>query len=172
VTVELKGRKVTVTGPRGVLKRDFGHQTLEITQVSDDIIRVDKWFGKKKELAAIRSICSAITNMFTGVTKGFRYDMRLVYAHFPINVSVDAGKVLNIRNFLGCKKNLHVTMRADTTIDKGTIKDSLVLEGNDIDAVSQSAADIQQICKIRNKDIRKFLDGIYVSKKGPIEVAE
>ena len=29
--------------------------------------------------------------------------------------------------------------------------------------VSASAASIHQSCKVRNKDIRKFLDGIYVS---------
>ena len=34
-------------------------------------------------------------------------------------------------------------------------KDELVLQGNDLENVSQSAADIQQICKVRNKDIRK-----------------
>lgn len=34
-------------------------------------------------------------------------------------------------------------------------KDELVLLGNSLEAVSQSAADIQQICRVRNKDIRK-----------------
>lgn len=34
-------------------------------------------------------------------------------------------------------------------------KDELILFGNSIEAVSQSAADIQQICRVRNKDIRK-----------------
>lgn len=30
------------------------------------------------------------------------------------------------------------------------------------------AASIQGMCRVRNKDIRKFLDGIYVSDKGTI----
>jgi hypothetical protein len=34
-------------------------------------------------------------------------------------------------------------------------KDELQLSGNSLEAVSQSAADIQQICRVRNKDIRK-----------------
>lgn len=34
-------------------------------------------------------------------------------------------------------------------------KDELILQGNSLENVSQSAADIQQICKVRNKDIRK-----------------
>jgi len=47
-------------------------------------------------------------------------------------------------------------------------KDELILEGADIENVSQSAASIQGICRVRNKDIRKFLDGIYVSEKTTI----
>ena len=34
-------------------------------------------------------------------------------------------------------------------------KDELQLTGNSLENVSQSAADIQQICRVRNKDIRK-----------------
>ena len=49
------------------------------------------------------------------------------------------------------------------------VKDELVLTGNSLENVSQSAADIQQICRVRNKDIRKFLDGIYVSERTNIE---
>ena len=47
-------------------------------------------------------------------------------------------------------------------------KDQIELTGNDLESVSQSAADIQQICRVRNKDIRKFLDGLYVSERGNI----
>lgn len=31
-----------------------------------------------------------------------------------------------------------------------------------------TAASIHGICRVRNKDIRKFLDGIYVSDRGAI----
>lgn len=34
-------------------------------------------------------------------------------------------------------------------------KDELQLTGNSLENVSQSAADIQQICQVKNKDIRK-----------------
>ena len=34
-------------------------------------------------------------------------------------------------------------------------KDELIVQGNSLEGVSQSAADIQQICRVRNKDIRK-----------------
>jgi large subunit ribosomal protein L9e len=45
-------------------------------------------------------------------------------------------------------------------------QDEFTLVGNSIDDVSQSAANIQQIARARNKDIRKFLDGVYVSWRG------
>jgi len=49
------------------------------------------------------------------------------------------------------------------------VKDQIEITGNSLENVSQSAADIQQICRVRNKDIRKFLDGLYVSERGNIE---
>ena len=43
------------------------------------------------------------------------------------------------------------------------------MQGNSIEAVSQSAALIQQSTTVKNKDIRKFLDGLYVSEKTTVE---
>ena len=96
--------------------------------------------------------------------------MRLVYAHFPINVSVvDDNKAIEIRNFLGERITRVVKMLEGVTIDLSTAqKDELILEGNDIECVSQSAASIRQSVLVTKKDIRKFLDGIYVSEKGVI----
>ena len=41
-----------------------------------------------------------------------------------------------------------------------------------IQLVSNSAALIQQATTVKNKDIWKFLDGIYVSEKGTVQQAE
>jgi large subunit ribosomal protein L9e len=48
------------------------------------------------------------------------------------------------------------------------VKDEIQITGNSLENVSQSAADIQQACRVKNKDIRKFLDGLYVSERGNI----
>ena len=48
------------------------------------------------------------------------------------------------------------------------VKDEILIQGNDIDLVSASTASVHRACLVKKKDIRKFLDGIYVSKKGLI----
>lgn len=167
VTFTVNNRLVQVTGPRGHLSRSFRHLGLEILKENKTTLRVRKWFGIRKELAAIRSVCSHIENMIKGVTKGYVYKMRSVYAHFPINISLQENNtVVDIRNFLGEKLIRRVTLPKGVKASISTKqKDEIIVEGNDLQLVSQAAASIQQITAVKNKDIRKFLDGIYVSEK-------
>lgn len=55
-----------------------------------------------------------------------------------------------------------------TILRSEKVKDELILDGNDIELVSRSCALINQKCHVKKKDIRKFLDGIYVSERGTI----
>jgi large subunit ribosomal protein L9e len=111
--------------------------------------------------------------MITGVTKGFLYKMRFCYAHFPINVSnatVDGKDYVEIRNFLGEKKTRRIALLDGVKyVRTADVKDQIELSGIDITKVSLSCAQIQQSTAVKNKDIRKFLDGIYVSQKGHIK---
>ncbi|SCW02008.1 LAFE_0E12112g1_1 [Lachancea fermentati] len=170
VTVNIKSRVVKVTGPRGALTKNLKHIDVTFTKLSNKQIKITVHNGDRKHVAALRTVKSLVANMVTGVTKGFKYKMRYVYAHFPINVNViekEGQKFVEIRNFLGDKKVREVPVREGVEIEFSTTqKDEIVLSGNSIENVSQNAADIQQICRVRNKDIRKFLDGIYVSEKG------
>ncbi|KAK4374210.1 hypothetical protein RND71_004887 [Anisodus tanguticus] len=137
-------------------------------------LKVDTWFGSRKIAAAICTTLSHVDNLITGVTKGYRYKMRSIYAHFPISASISGGnKSIEIRNFLGEKRVRKVDMLDGVTVVRSEkVKDELVLDGNDIELVSRSAALINQKCHVKNKDIRKFLDGIYVSEKGRIAEEE
>ncbi|SCV04191.1 LANO_0G08724g1_1 [Lachancea nothofagi CBS 11611] len=173
VTVNIKAREIKVTGPRGVLTKNLKHIDVTFAKVSNRQLKLTVHNGDRKHVAALRTVNSLVSNMVTGVTKGFKYKMRYVYAHFPINVNVvekEGDKFVEIRNFLGDKLVRLVPVREGVSIDfSANQKDEIVLSGNSIENVSQNAADIQQICRVRNKDIRKFLDGIYVSEKGFIE---
>ena len=170
VDVSVKSRKVIVRGPRGTLRRDFRHMAVDIKKIGKKHLMVEKWFGIRKELAAVKTVCSHIENMMKGTTKGYRYKMRSVYAHFPINVGVsESNTVVDIRNFLGEKFTRQVRMLPGVTFTASKdMKDEFILEGNDIELVSRSAALIQQSTMVKDKDIRKFLDGIYVSEKSTI----
>ncbi|OAQ81697.1 ribosomal protein L6 [Purpureocillium lilacinum] len=190
VKLAIKTRIVTVEGPRGKLVKDLGHLAVNFGHPKKNTISIEIHHGARKDVATLRTVRSIINNMIIGVTKGFKYKMRYVYAHFPINVNLDQNKEtgvweVEIRNFIGEKIVRRVTMAegVDVEISKSQ-KDELILTGNSLENVSQSAADIQQICKVRNKDIRKvrpdllplhagaamavFLDGLYVSEKGNV----
>ena len=67
VDVKVNSRKVMVKGPRGVLRREFRHMAVDIKMEGKKLI-VEKWYGIKKELAAVRTVCSHIENMIKGVT--------------------------------------------------------------------------------------------------------
>merc|ERR1719510_385443 len=109
-------------------------------------LKVEKWFGKKKELAAVRTVCSHIQNLIVGVTRGYKYKMRAVYAHFPINCAIsEEGTLVEVRNFLGEKFIRKVRMSEGVKCENSKDqKDELVVIGNSLEHVSQSAALLQQ----------------------------
>ncbi|KAJ6950725.1 hypothetical protein NC651_004409 [Populus alba x Populus x berolinensis] len=174
VKIKISARIIEVEGPRGKLSRNFKHLNLDFQLIKDEEgkrkLKIDAWFATRKTSAAIRTALSHVENLITGVTKGYRYKMRFVYAHFPINASItNSNTAIEIRNFLGEKKVRKVDMLDGVSILRSEkVKDELVLDGNDIELVSRSAALINQKCHVKNKDIRKFLDGIYVSEKGTV----
>ncbi|KAI9699020.1 MAG: hypothetical protein M1836_003209 [Candelina mexicana] len=159
----------------GKLVKDMSHLSVCFSHPKKDVINIELHHGARKNVATLRTVKSIINNLIIGVTKGFKYKMRYVYAHFPINVNIEKNSEtglfeVEIRNFIGEKIVRRVTMQPGVDVQASTSqKDELQLTGNSLENVSQSAADIQQICRVRNKDIRKFLDGLYVSERGNIE---
>ncbi|ESW99463.1 hypothetical protein KL905_000980 [Ogataea polymorpha] len=172
VSLVIKSRNILVRGPRGELKKDLRHIDVTFTKLSNTQIKITVHNGDRKHVASLRTVKSIIANLIKGVTVGFRYKMRFVYAHFPINVNVvneDGQEYVEIRNFLGEKRLRKVKVwEGCKAVISTAQKDELIVEGNSLENVSQTCADIQQICRVRNKDIRKFLDGIYVSERGHI----
>jgi len=97
--------------------------------------------------------------------------MRLVHAHFPINVIIPKdGKSLEVKNFLGGKQLKKIEMLPGTVCKMNPdLKDEIIFEGIDVQNLSLSCAQVSQVCKIGDKDNRKFLDGIYVQTREIIQ---
>ncbi len=162
VTAEISDRKVRINGPLGSIEKDFSHTKVFI-ELSNSTINVYRFIRKKRDVSVVNTIASKIKNMITGVTHGYIYKLKIVYSHFPINVKVQDKYVL-IENFIGERAPRKARIIGNVKIDiKG---DEIIVSGIDIDEVSQTAANIQQATKIRKRDPRKFLDGIYISVRG------
>ncbi len=161
VKVQVEGRVVTVEGEKGTLVRNFSHAPVSIQLVGSEV-KVQASWPRKKEAALVKTICSHIHNMMTGVSEGFTYKMTTVFSHFPISVKVQGKKVL-IENFIGERSARTAKIMGDVKVIPKD--DDVIVQGTNIEDVSQTAANIQNATKIRNKDPRKFLDGIYVQER-------
>jgi large subunit ribosomal protein L6 len=98
--------------------------------------------------------------MIKGVQNGYKYRMKIVFAHFPITVKIKDRKV-HVENFFGERKARISNIVGDST--KVSIEgDDIVITGPHLEHVSQTAANIELSTRVKNKDQRVFLDGVYV----------
>lgn len=161
VKVNVDGKTVEVIGEKGRLVRDFSHLPVSIQLIGNEI-KVSALWPKKRERAAVGTVCAHINNMIKGVMKGFTYKLKIVYAHFPISIKVNGDKIF-IENFMGEKSPRIAKIIGDVKVlVKG---DDIIVQGINIEEVSQTAANIEQATKIKNRDPRRFLDGIYIYER-------
>jgi large subunit ribosomal protein L6 len=161
VNANLEGKKIEVKGTKGSLTRDFSFAPISIDAEGKNIRIWAKW-PRKKEAALVGTISSHIQNMITGVTKGYSYKLKIVFSHFPISIKVQDKFVL-IENFTGERRARRVKIIGDVKVKLEP--EDIIVEGVNLEDVSQTAANIEQATKVRNKDPRVFLDGIYVYER-------
>jgi len=158
VLVKVEGRIVTATSEKGELTWDFSHAPVSI-RLEGNTITVQANWPRKKETALVGTISSHIQNMIKGVTKGFIYKLKIVFSHFPISVKVRE-RTVAIENFTGERSPRIAKIMGDTKVMvKG---EDVIVQGTNIKDVSQTAANIQNATKVKRKDPRVFLDGIYI----------
>jgi large subunit ribosomal protein L6 len=163
VQVIVDGRKIKVTGPKGTLEEDFSHMPVHFS-LEGGSFRVYSSWARKREVALVGTALAHVRNMVRGVTSGYTYKLKIVYAHFPITVKVqDKDRRLLIENFTG-EKTPRIIRIAGTAKVK-MVSDELHVQGTSLRDVSQTAANIQTGTKIKEKDQRVFLDGIYIFEK-------
>ena len=161
VSVSLKKSMLEVSGPLGKTYKNFKKIPVSL-EIKDNTISIKTQGKRKKEYAILNTAKSIINALCEGVIDGYTIKMKVVYAHFPVTVKVQGKQVL-IENFQGERAPRVARIHGQTKIvAKG---DDVVLTGPVLTEVSQSAAEIAQKTKIKNKDHRVFLDGIYISSK-------
>lgn len=160
---------VKVKGPLGEITKEFKNTPVVIS-LQDGKILLEVFSARKKEYALLGTYRGILKNMFLGVTRGWRYMLKVIYIHFPMLVKVQGGQLV-VENLLGRKSKIVLDIPKGVKVEvKG--KEDIIVEGIDRDAVSQFAAAIQQATELRGDERPSqhgregglgVIDGIYVA---------
>lgn len=162
VTISKTGDDVTVKGPKGELTRTMYHPAIEIT-IEGEEVKLVSTSERRSVYALLGTYNAHLKVMSKGVTEGYEYHMKIVYNHFPIQVKV-AGDKVEIANFLGEKQARYANIVEGVKVKLQG--DELILNGIDREKIGNTAANVEQACKVRKRDPRVFQDGIYITSRG------
>lgn len=160
VTATQTGKILKIKGAYEVT-REFGESAVVITLSENKIILVAKK-ATKRERSKIYTTVAHIKNMVAGAQKQFVYQLKICAGHFPMNVSI-SGQQFIIKNFLGEKFPRILELPKGVTVKiEGT---AVNIESPSIELAGMTATKIEQLSKIRGRDLRTFQDGIYITHK-------
>jgi large subunit ribosomal protein L6 len=155
VSVQVDGQTVTTKGPQGEISRTFPKPALLSTDGKNVEVSV-------KDPALAGTFKSLLGSMLKGVSVGYKKNLKVLYAHFPISIEVK-GKDILIKNFLGEKQPRRTKVVGNTKVEvKGQ---KVAVSGPDKEAVGQTTANMIRAVRIKKKDARIFQDGIYASEE-------
>lgn len=151
VTVQVEGQRLTAKGPQGEIQKDFPKEaTIKVEGKNVEV--------STKDSALEGTLQSLVASMIEGVATGYRRNLKILYAHFPVSIEVK-GKDILIKNFLGEKQPRKTMVVGNTKVEvKGQ---NVTVSGPDKAAVGQTVANLRTAMKIKAKDARVFQDGIY-----------
>jgi large subunit ribosomal protein L6 len=162
VTIKKEGNLIQVKGTLGTVKKDFTKLPATVT-VEGNKVTIKPYGTRKRDLAVTNTARSIIAGMIKGVEKGYTYKLKIIFAHFPISVKV-RGKEVHVENFFGERSARMSRIIGDAT-KVSVVGEDVVIQGPSLEDVSQTAANIEQSTKIKGKDQRVFLDGLYIYSK-------
>ncbi len=161
VRVTLNRHMLGFEGPLGKTFKSFRSIPVAIEVTPEKILLKATGF-RKRDYAILHTARSIIKNICEGLVTGYTVRMKVVFAHFPVTVKVNGRQVI-IENFQGERAPRVTRIVGDTkVVPKG---DDVVLTGHVWTDVTQTAANIELKTRVKNKDHRVFLDGIYVYEK-------
>jgi large subunit ribosomal protein L6 len=161
VTITQTKHMLSFVGPLGKTFKSFRRIPVNI-EIKDNKVILKSTGYKKRDYAILHTARSIIRNICEGLIVGYSIKMKVVYAHFPITVKID-GKTIVIENFQGerAPRKTHIVGNTKV-VPKG---DDVLLTGEVWTDITQTAANIELKTKVKNKDHRVFLDGIYGYEK-------
>jgi len=153
--------ELTVEGSNGSVTRRLWYPDVSVSVDGDSVV-IESDEDDAKTMSTLGTFESHVRNMFHGVTEGWEYEMEVFYSHFPMQVDVEGEEVV-IENFLGERAPRRTEIHGDT--DVSVSEEQITLSGPDVEAVGQTAADIEQLTRVTDKDVRIFQDGVYITQK-------
>ncbi len=161
VTVTLNKHMLHFVGPLGKTHKSFRSIPINV-EITEGKVLLTATNSKKRDYAILHAARSVIRNVCEGLIEGYTIKMKIVFSHFPITVKAEGKKIL-IENFQGERAPRSTNIVGNTkVVPKG---EDVILTGEVWTDITQTAANIELTSKVKNKDHRVFLDGIYVFEK-------
>ncbi|MFB6180874.1 MAG: 50S ribosomal protein L6 [Candidatus Nanohalobium sp.] len=151
---------LTVKGEDGEVSKKMDHAMIQI-KVQDEEVEFSTESSKKDITSILGTYRGHVQNMVEGLQNPHVYKMEGVYAHFPMSIKQESGEVV-IENFMGERNPRKTEIMEGVTVEVDG--ENLTLKGSDKEAVSQTAARIEQLCKKGDRDPRTFQDGVYITE--------
>lgn len=171
VEFQMKGRLMTVTGPLGKLQKTLPRAPVmykKIQKGDSQAVSIRMYFAGRRRATCVGSLAAHIKNGITGVTKGFKFQMKYGYKRHPMRpLAAKDGKSISIALFLGAKDIRTIPAPEGVTIstDENDKDKRIFVEGLDIEKVGSTCGMIHQSCVPTGLDRRKFMDGIYLQER-------
>ena len=161
INITIKKHMMQFQGPLGKTFKSFRKIPVNI-EVNDGKVILKAQGKRKRDYSILHTARSLVKNICEGLTEGYTIKMKVVYAHFPITVKIQ-DKIISIENFQGERAPRKTIIVGNTkVVPKG---EDVILTGEVWTDITQTAANIELKTKVKNKDHRVFLDGIYVYEK-------
>jgi len=161
VEVRMENSRIYVKGGKGEVSKNFKHPNVKI-KIENESIAIVSDLERKKNKAIMGTWKVLLKNMFLGVQRGWKSELKLVYSHFPVKLKMEDGKLV-IENFLGERKPRIAPVPDDVKIEVD--KNTIFVTGIDKEMVGQVSARIEEVTKVKGYDRRVFQDGCFITRK-------
>ena len=161
VNISIEDGKIYIKGPKGEKYRNINNRNI-IVEIKENKMIFKAYFPSRKIIRDMNAMVVHIKNDIEGVTKGFVYKLKGISIHFPLKLKLQNNKLI-IENYMGGRdiKEIEIPKGVKATLNENEI----TLEGHDIELLGNLAGLIENSVKAREKDLRKFQDGIYIIQK-------